>query len=300
MFSCADSLGRVDKLGVALIWPDFRRGHGATVSSNGSWYAPFISAYAGCHCRILVLSTRPSVPGLLREGPFCGLEIGNPGSEPLNRNLDRSRDQESVSRLFVALPLPQELRTALCAMQTEWTGSPALRWTRPETMHMTLHFLGTVENALIRPLAAALSTIASPAFRLSFTHAGTFGRGDRTVLWAGCAPSAELDLLHDRVCAALATVLPDVCANRTARTDRAGRRQRTSPPHWTPHCTLARVRSMPARNESGGRRALQDLVRSLRLPDNLSFAVSSFVLYQSVLSSAGAQHTPLATFELPR
>ena len=57
----ARQLGRVDKLGVALIWPDFRRGHGATVSSNESWYAPFISAYAGCHCRILILSTRPSV-----------------------------------------------------------------------------------------------------------------------------------------------------------------------------------------------------------------------------------------------
>ena len=54
-----NSLGRVDKLGVALIWPDFRRGHGATVSSNGSRCASLYRHMPVCHCRILILSTRP-------------------------------------------------------------------------------------------------------------------------------------------------------------------------------------------------------------------------------------------------
>lgn len=200
----------------------------------------------------------------------------------------------AVSRLFVALPLPQEIRSALSALQSEWAEPFSLRWTRPETMHITLHFLGNVDNALIEPLAAALSTVTCPAFRLAFTHVGTFGRGDRTVLWAGCAPSKALDGLHDQVLAALATVLPDVCGDKAReRSSTAGTAR------WTPHCTLARVRSMPQKGRSAGRgheaKALQELVRSLRLPDTLSFAVSSLVLCRSVLSSAGAQHTPLFT-----
>ena len=54
-------LGRVDKLGVALIWPDFRWGHGATVSSNGCRCASLYRHMAVCHCRILILSTHPSI-----------------------------------------------------------------------------------------------------------------------------------------------------------------------------------------------------------------------------------------------
>ena len=61
-----------------------------------------------------------------------------------------------MSRLFVALTLPDPVRTALVDLQRELKPilpSNSRAWTRPENMHLTLRFLGNVVSMRIPELA---------------------------------------------------------------------------------------------------------------------------------------------------
>lgn len=104
-------------------------------------------------------------------------------------------------RLFAAVAVPSEARaqlwTALEGLREE---HPWLRWTDPEGWHLTLAFLGWVQEDSAEAVAAALRAAAprSAPFRLCLDgRLGSFGRG---VLWAGVAdPSGGLADLAEAV-----------------------------------------------------------------------------------------------------
>ena len=124
-----------------------------------------------------------------------------------------------MPKLFVAVDLPADVTAKLALLQPPRTAG--VRLVRPGQMHLTLHYLGA---ASVARTAAALRTVAVPAFALAFEGVGRFpAAGGAVTLWAGVVPSAELLGLHSAVAAALAT---------------EGFRPESRP--YTPHVSLAR------------------------------------------------------------
>lgn len=175
-------------------------------------------------------------------------------------------------RLFAALDLPEDVRDRLAMIAG---GVPGARWTPPENMHLTLRFVGDVDETVFADVAAALSRVEAPAFDLAIEGVGNFARGRMpTMLWAGVAKSPALDLLQGRVDQAVtgAGLPPD--ARR-----------------FSPHVTLARLKGSP-------RGRVQQFIADhalFRLPP---FRVESFTLFSSFRGHAGAIYRAEASYDL--
>lgn len=106
-------------------------------------------------------------------------------------------------RLFVALNLPPPVREALWTVTAPVRNlSLPVRWVRGEGIHVTLKFLGDVEDRREGELRSALGRAATGAHTLPLVLEG-FGvfpdfRRPR-VIWAGIAPEPALEILQDRV-----------------------------------------------------------------------------------------------------
>jgi 2'-5' RNA ligase len=103
-------------------------------------------------------------------------------------------------RLFVALSPPAaalaELEQAVTPMRESW---PELRWVGADRWHVTLAFLGEVDDERAPDAAAAVQRAAAgPPVELRLAGGGRFGRGQFTVLWVGVSGDG-LDQLARRV-----------------------------------------------------------------------------------------------------
>ena len=178
-----------------------------------------------------------------------------------------------MPRLFVALSLPEPLQQAVCGLQF---GLRSARWLNDESLHLTLAFLGEVDNAAQRKVEDALGAVTAPALQLALHGLGCFPpRGAPRVLWTGASPKAELVSLARAVRRALerAGVSPD-------------RRK------FTPHVSIARFRAPPSRAELERYFGAHALFRTTRA------GVASFHLLSSVLRASGARYTTETTFPL--
>ena len=135
-------------------------------------------------------------------------------------------------RLFVAIAPPPDVLDELDARAAPLrTARGDLRWTSREAWHVTLAFLGAVDETALTGLLPRLERAAHchPEIRLAFTGAGAFPKEDRAnVLWSGLSGD----------CQALANLAASVAAG--------GRRAGATPPDkgrgFLPHLTLARCR----------------------------------------------------------
>ena len=175
-------------------------------------------------------------------------------------------------RLFVALSLPEIVRQRLSGLAN---GLPGARWVKPENLHLTLRFLGEVNNVTAADVDDALAKIRSPGFDLSLTGIGHFGEGRKLrALWVGVDASADLMRLQEKIEQALI---------------RAG-----LPPEsrkFKPHITLARFKSHPGQR-------LQGYLTAHNLLRAGPIAMESFELYSSFTSADGAIHRIEASYPL--
>lgn len=176
-------------------------------------------------------------------------------------------------RLFVALALPEAVTDAL--ERLSFDGMPGARWVEPDNMHITLHFIGEVDEHDAEEIHHELSRVRAPQFSLSLTGVDTFGQGRKTrALWVGVEKSEPLNLLRGRVEAAVV---------------RAGRPP--EPRKFVPHVTLARFNSAPT-----------DRILSFIQNNNLfrcgPIAFDSFTLFESDSGGDGPIYMPLQEYEL--
>jgi 2'-5' RNA ligase len=128
-------------------------------------------------------------------------------------------------RLFVAIPLPEPVKTQLALLQSGLQGA---RWIAPGNIHLTLRFIGEVSNDIAADIDLALADVSAPGFALQLDGIGNFGRGKRPhALWVGVAPSTPLTHLQAKVESAL------VRAGLDAETRK-----------FSPHITIARLRDV--------------------------------------------------------
>ncbi|MEX0785485.1 MAG: RNA 2',3'-cyclic phosphodiesterase [Dehalococcoidia bacterium] len=197
-------------------------------------------------------------------------------------------EAERGLRLFVACELPEDVREALGRMQDELRklDAGALRFARPDGIHVTLKFLGNVEEARVSEITAALGAAIEPfALHLRPATLGGFpaaspGAGDGArlrVVWVGLEGDVDaLGALARRVEAALAPL--EFPAERRP---------------FAPHLTLARVRDTASARE---RRTLSEVVGGYGVPPMPSMMLTSVVLMRSVLGAGGSAYHRLASF----
>lgn len=187
-------------------------------------------------------------------------------------------------RVFIGVLLPDETRAMLVTVQQQLHPfNLAVRWTRAENLHITLHFLGDIAPTAVATLQARLDdelrACIAPIVLCDTLGAFPNKRRPR-VLWAGTATPvpALLRLNQAAVAAGLAIGVP------------AERRP------YHPHVTLGYVREQatPAERATCG-----SSLQAVQQPQDGPRPYPVVALIRSVLGRDGATYTPLATWTLP-
>lgn len=179
-----------------------------------------------------------------------------------------------MPRLFVALPVPEEVGDALAGLQG---GVPQARWVPQDDFHVTLCFCGEVDGGRMRDLEEELGDIALPPFEVALAGVDAFVEGGSPrALYAAVARCESLDRLHAKVSA--------VARGSGIAVDRR---------KFRPHVTLARF---PARAEAGHH--LAQFVAGAALFRAGPWIADSFVLYSSRTRPDGAVYVAEAEYPL--
>ncbi len=102
-----------------------------------------------------------------------------------------------MPRLFVALPVPEEIADALIALQS---GVPDARWVPSENLHVTLCFAGEVQGGTMRDFEEELADIAGPRFAVAVAGVEQLSSGKQPrALVATVERSDRLDWLQQKV-----------------------------------------------------------------------------------------------------
>lgn len=90
-------------------------------------------------------------------------------------------------RLFLALPIPAHIGGRLAALETD---VPGASWRLPEQYHLTLRFMGEVDEAMARDIDTELGRIVAAPFAVALAGVGSFGGREPTALWAGVSTAS--------------------------------------------------------------------------------------------------------------
>jgi len=178
-------------------------------------------------------------------------------------------------RLFIAISLASGVVDALNSLSHSLRlANDGLRWSSPDTWHITLQFLGETSIETYSCLVQHLNQIKSPPVPIWVHGTGSFDRAG--VFFAGVNVSPELRQLEKLV---------------TTATSRCGLAAEDRPYH--PHVTLARARGD---NRAQALRKLQS--RANRDAEFAAFTAQEFLLYESFLDARGARHEIRERFPL--
>jgi 2'-5' RNA ligase len=179
-----------------------------------------------------------------------------------------------MPRLFIALPVPEEISEELIALQS---GVPDARWVPAENFHVTLCFAGEVKGGVIRDLEEELSDIAGPPFPVTIAGVGQFSSGKQPrALVAMVEHSDRLDWLQQKV--------STVARNCGIKIERR---------KFRPHVTLARF----SKYAETGHHIAQFMASHSTFRAGVWMA-QDFVLYQSRPGRNGSIYTEQAAYDL--
>jgi 2'-5' RNA ligase len=197
-------------------------------------------------------------------------------------------------RLFIALDIDDEIRERIARFAEAVSGfAPDARWARPDSLHVTLKFIGEQPEPILEDINGALGTIAAGAVALQFRGYGFFPTAKAPrVFWIGIEAGPELATLA-------AAVDQQTARLGVAKEDRA----------FSPHLTLARggVRGThssgsPHRHKEDrpnrSFQRLQEKLAALPTPEFGTMTAHEFFLYQSELGRGGSRYTKLSRFAL--
>jgi RNA 2',3'-cyclic 3'-phosphodiesterase len=189
-------------------------------------------------------------------------------------------------RLFVALDIDHSIRDKIARFIDGVSGFASdARWVRPESLHVTLKFIGEKSDENVAEIKQALETIVAEPVELKFYGYGFFpGARAPRVFWVGIEAGTNLNSLA-------ATVDEKLAQLNISKEEHA----------FNPHLTLARGGS--PRKQKGDRpnrsfQRLQEKLGALPTPEFGTMTAIEFHLYQSRLSPGGSKYTKLAGFAL--
>jgi 2'-5' RNA ligase len=179
-----------------------------------------------------------------------------------------------MKRVFLAIDLPETVRSALAVQQFLL---PLPRRVPPDSLHLTLVFLGETPLPVLEAVHEAWEALRLPALRLKIGGFGLFGGERPRLCYAAVAPDPALMVLQAKV---------ETAARRAGAAPEARR--------FVPHITLGRF--APPGPEARFR--LERAVAEGHRFDLPAFEVTEMVLYESHLGRATAQYDPLVRYPL--
>jgi RNA 2',3'-cyclic 3'-phosphodiesterase len=193
-------------------------------------------------------------------------------------------------RLFIALDIDDSIRERITRfMEGVSAFAPDVRWVKPESLHVTLKFIGEQPESALGEIKQALKTVGAETTEIHFQSYGFFPTAKSArVFWIGMEAGPQL--------ATLASMIDNTTATLgILKENRA----------FSPHLTLARGASGSGsprwRKGDGPNRSfqrLQEKLAALPAPEFGVMAPREFFLYQSQLSPKGSKYTKLAAFAL--
>jgi RNA 2',3'-cyclic 3'-phosphodiesterase len=176
-----------------------------------------------------------------------------------------------MPRLFTAIEIPPGVAEALDMLRG---GLPGARWIDRENYHLTLRFIGDVDDVAAREAADALAQIKRMSFDLHFDGLAAFGGRKPRAVVANVAPTPALLELQ-------------------AEQERLMRRVGLPPEprKYTPHVTLARLRTSSSLD-------VADYLSARGFFRTAPFPVSRFALFSSRASTGGGPYVAEATYPL--
>ena len=176
-----------------------------------------------------------------------------------------------MPRLFTGVEIPPDVGQALASLRG---GLPGARWIDPDNYHLTLRFIGDVDDTVAHEVASMLGRVKRGAFELYMEGLTSFGGRKPRAVVASVAPAQPL---------------LDVQAEHERLMQRIGLEPEGR--KFTPHVTLARLR------ESSSQQVAEYL--SARGYFRTSpFRVSRFVLFSSRASVGGGPYIVEAGYPL--
>ena len=193
-------------------------------------------------------------------------------------------------RLFLALDIDDQIRERIARfVDGVLSFAPDARWVKPESLHLTLKFIGEQPETAQDRIKHAMAGVQVPAPEIHFRSFGFFPTANAArVFCIGMESGLQLQALA----AAIDDKMPSL---GIAKEDRA----------FSPHLTLARSPggsgSPRRRKDDGPNRTfpiLQKKLTALPTPEFGTMTPREFFLYQSQLSPKGSTYTKLANFAL--
>lgn len=178
--------------------------------------------------------------------------------------------------LFVAFPVREEWSKVLIGYQQEYAGNELFKWTTKENLHMTLVFLGAVEEDLIPEIQDALSEIAAiqQSFKLELKGI-EYGPEDKTpsMIWARFKDDINFGVLSSRSIEELTYIL--------------GKIETLTP---MPHITLSRFNKDVSKPK-----ILPNLKNSGHEGEYMK--IDQMYLMESKMTQAGSTYNTISTFK---
>lgn len=182
-------------------------------------------------------------------------------------------------RAFLAIPLADELRRTVAAVQKELAAAlPGVRWVSPGNIHLTLRFFGDIHEESLERIGEVMLSIGrlNTPFRAEVAGVGAFPSAARPrVIWLGLRNASPLQALH----AAIDEELRQIGFPGEERP-------------FSPHLTLGRCRQRIV--------AAQAILERFHEVSCGPMPVERIILYESRLQPAGPIHLPLKTVDLGR
>jgi len=192
-------------------------------------------------------------------------------------------------RLFVALDIDDTIRERIVRFLDGVRGFASdARCMKPESLHVTLKFIGEQPESALDPIKLALAGVSAAMPQIQFQGHGFFPTAKSArVFWIGMQAGPEL--------ASLAAAVDNATGGLgIPKEDRA----------FSPHLTLARGSASGSprrqRHDRPNRtfQRLQEKLAALPAPEFGTMTAREFFLYQSQLSPRGSTYTKLARFGL--
>ena len=174
-------------------------------------------------------------------------------------------------RLFIAFEIPDDISAILHKVQSE-LHIPG-RATKTKSFHLTLKFLGEVDDNTIPKIKEALSQIKFEPFKASLSDIGAFpNTRNPRIVWIGLEPHDPINAIQKQVNQAVRAFAPEA-DNR-----------------FHPHLTLARIKFL------NNKAQFQQSLESTTIPE-ANFKLKDFHLMKSNLTPQGPKYDILETFQ---
>ena len=186
-------------------------------------------------------------------------------------------------RVFIAVDIDDSVRAALGKLQKELEKASSVdrkdvKWVRPDDMHLTLKFLGEIEDRKSVEVCKTVEEVAKKhkSFELGVESVGYFGKNSATVLWVGTAAGSDS--------------LQSLAGDLEGQLVQVGWPAEERP--FTGHLTLCRIK-----NPRAGR-ILAQLAEQYKDFRAGTVQIDDVKVYQSILMPAGPVYTVLGKFKL--